>query len=267
MAGIGKQGLYAVRKFDDFRLIDYQYKPNLESPIHRDKYPRISILLSGALKESTRKEDAWGTSMSVVIKPPDIWHANQYGPKGTRIISIQSKWKDKWPDYLDASFLSRYQWFHGIRHTRATIKLLTELSHTSDQFTFEQTFINLLANLTQDLSIPKGEPPKWLSMIAQQLEDCCDQSLQVQTLARSADVHPVYLARIFRHYFNCSPKDYQHQFRMKRAIAQLTDPSPIVQVALNNGFADQSHFSRLFKANAGMSPGNFKKLIQSMQRF
>lgn len=255
-------GLLSQRHFDGFSLVDYRYPPAVRSDYHTDRYPKISIVLGGQLEERIKKSDVQASPMSVVVKPNDAVHANLFGPKESRIISIVASEADGWPRYLDQDFLNRYAWYHGAPTIRAVSDFLREFIQVQDMTELESAVIQLVAGLSQNPGVPSKCPPKWLREVAEQLEDCCDETLLIRQLARESDVHPVYLARVFRQYFHCNPKEYQYHFRLRKAMDHLTQERKLVQVALDNGFADQSHFSRIFKTSTGMSPGRFRKLVQ-----
>jgi AraC-like DNA-binding protein len=53
------------------------------------------------------------------------------------------------------------------------------------------------------------------------------------------------------------PHEYQLQVRIARAKSALRTGSPIAQVALDMGFADQSHFTRVFKRLVGGTPAQY----------
>jgi len=44
------------------------------------------------------------------------------------------------------------------------------------------------------------------------------------------------------------------------ARAQLAQHRPLVDVALETGFADQAHFTRMFKAAFGLTPARYGAL-------
>ena len=108
-------------------------------------------------------------------------------------------------------------------------------------------------------------PPDWLWRVKEQLDDEYQQLILVQDLAESVDLHPVYLARIFRKCFGCSIKDYLQIVRLKRAIQMVASGRlPLTQIAYENGFADQSHLNRQFRKYFRISPGKFRGLIQEV---
>lgn len=255
------RGLLSDRYFNGLRLVDYQYGAVEKSEFHTDKYPKISIVLGGQLEEKTMGANVSASPMSVVVKPPDALHANTFGPRGTRIISIIAADENGWPDYLNRAFLGQYAWYHGTPTIGAVSEFLKEFVQLQEASELETAVIQLVAGLSQDPGPPSTSPPRWLRQVAEQLEDCCDETIRIRQLAEESNVHPVYLARVFRQYFHCNPKQYQFHFRLRRALDHLTQEKTLVQVALDNGFADQSHFSRLFKLTTGMSPGHFRKLV------
>lgn len=79
-------------------------------------------------------------------------------------------------------------------------------------------------------------------------------------LARLVDVHPVTLARGFRRAYGESVGGYVRRLRVERAAAQLrTTTAPLSEIALAAGFADQAHFSNVFRRLMGMSPRQYRE--------
>jgi AraC family transcriptional regulator len=83
-------------------------------------------------------------------------------------------------------------------------------------------------------------------------------------LAQSVGVHPVTLARAFRHAFGCTVGEYVRSLRIERAAHQLAQTElSLAEIALGAGFSDQSHFSNLFRHHTGLSPSKFRRLVRS----
>jgi AraC-like DNA-binding protein len=69
-----------------------------------------------------------------------------------------------------------------------------------------------------------------------------------------------YFSYAFRQTVGCSP----HQWLLARRIALATDlllntDQPLSEIALVTGFADQSHFTRMFSRRMGASPAAWKR--------
>ena len=68
------------------------------------------------------------------------------------------------------------------------------------------------------------------------------------------------LARQFRVKYGTSPYRYLLMRRLDCARAQLSRSRPLVDVALEAGFADQAHFTRMFKTTFGLTPARYRAL-------
>src|SRR5262245_7101225 len=68
------------------------------------------------------------------------------------------------------------------------------------------------------------------------------------------------LARQFRVMYGTSPYRYLLMRRLDVARVQISQHRPLVAVALEMGFADQAHFTRMFKAAFGLTPARYSAL-------
>jgi AraC-like DNA-binding protein len=68
------------------------------------------------------------------------------------------------------------------------------------------------------------------------------------------------LARQFRVMCGTSPYRYLLMRRLDFAREQLSQGRSLVEVAIEAGFADQAHFSRMFKATFGITPARYRAL-------
>lgn len=85
------------------------------------------------------------------------------------------------------------------------------------------------------------------------------KDVKLDELAKVANLNRAYLIRAFKKTVGLPPHAYLTQLRLSEAKKQLAKGLPIAQVALNTGFADQSHFSRTFKHAYGMTPGAYSR--------
>lgn len=253
---------FLVNPAEHLFVIDQFYQPNLYYPVHTDKISKISIVLNGQLKESTGRQEVYAKTASLVVKPQSEQHTNTFGPKGARVISVLVK-DEYWLENDLNGILKRLQWFHDLQHARAGLRFVKELAEKPSANGLEENFIELLAAL--EYTVPeRGTPPLWLSAVKDRLKDESETPPSLKALAQWVGVHPVYLARIFRKYYHCSIKDFIRTFRVQQVIGQLSSSqTPLVQIAMDAGYADQSHFSRQFKGEMGMSPGAFRKFFRN----
>jgi AraC family transcriptional regulator len=80
-------------------------------------------------------------------------------------------------------------------------------------------------------------------------------------VAAAAGVHPVHLARVFRKQFGMTVGEYQRRLRLAWAGKELLrGDTDLATLALEAGFADQSHFTRAFRWMTGMTPGELRRV-------
>lgn len=70
-----------------------------------------------------------------------------------------------------------------------------------------------------------------------------------------AGVDPAHLARRLRAHYGMTAGAYLREIRVQRAAGALVRSSePLARIALDAGFADQSHFTRVFRTVHGITP-------------
>lgn len=107
------------------------------------------------------------------------------------------------------------------------------------------------------------QPPQWLRLAREQLDDALGYPVNVAEVARVVGVHPVHLSRVFRQHVGVSPADYLRRRRLEqsRALLQHTARS-LSDIADVCGFSDQSHFSNAFRAAHGVTPTTFRARVR-----
>src|SRR5947208_16562995 len=71
------------------------------------------------------------------------------------------------------------------------------------------------------------------------------------------------LSRQFRIMFGTSPYRYLLMRRLEFARERIHRELPLVEVALDAGFADQAHFTRAFRSASGLTPARYRALRAS----
>ncbi|WP_218667954.1 helix-turn-helix domain-containing protein [Sphingopyxis sp. KK2] len=104
----------------------------------------------------------------------------------------------------------------------------------------------------------------WQALKVQSFIDAhLSEPIQIQSLAAAARLSTSYFFRAFKGTFGTAPHHYVMQRRTDRAKQHLrSGEEPIAQVALNCGFSDQAHFSRVFARHTGLPPSAWRRLHQ-----
>jgi len=257
-------GIYRRRQFGPFHVLEAAYKPGLRMSPHEDGVAlRISIVLAGLVQEDSRGVTEFGSAASVVVKPSDVRHANVFGNEGAQLVSIVI------PEEVipDRRGLSEWTWHHGgpiSRDATSLVRIYRTESETAGAV--EACTYALLDTLREDTS-EAGAPaavPAWLRRVRERLHEEFAEAYSVAELAEEARVHPVYLTRLFRRHFQCSVTRYVQRLRVRYAAAVLASPRDrsVARLAQEAGFFDQSHFSRTFRNEFGLAPGQFRSIMR-----
>jgi AraC family transcriptional regulator len=101
-----------------------------------------------------------------------------------------------------------------------------------------------------------GLAPAARKRVLELIDARLEQRLSVDELAREVELSPSHFARAFKQATGRPPHQHILTLRLERARRLLEQPGASVSdVALRMGFADQAHFTRLFKRQFGVTPG------------
>jgi AraC family transcriptional regulator len=110
-------------------------------------------------------------------------------------------------------------------------------------------------------SVARGGLAPWQARIVKtHIDTHLDGSLRTKDLARLVQLSSFHFCRVFRVSFGHSPHTYVLRRRVERAqglilLSNLT----LGQIALDCGFADQAHFTKIFRRLCGESPGEWRR--------
>jgi AraC-like DNA-binding protein len=82
--------------------------------------------------------------------------------------------------------------------------------------------------------------------------------LSLEALAQRFGLSKYKLIRLFSRFTGVTPNKYLTILRVEQAKSLLAAGHPLVDVALEAGFYDQSHFAHYFQAYTGLTPGNYQ---------
>jgi AraC family transcriptional regulator len=102
--------------------------------------------------------------------------------------------------------------------------------------------------------------PWQLRRVTDFMRDNLPETLELAQLAAISGLSPSHFGRAFKGSTGLPPHRWHLTLRIERARAMLTDAgASLADVACATGFADQSHFTRVFSKIVGMSPGAWRR--------
>jgi transcriptional regulator GlxA family with amidase domain len=192
-------------------------------------------------------------------EPPGERHANRIETAGAHVLVVQPDLARVEELQLDAGLV------HDVRHfpRSPAVRLAAQMVHElrspdpATPIALEGLALELLALLTRTIYKRHGcsSTPPWLERAEDVLRCRFRDPLRVSSVANEVGVHPVHLARVFRAKHGVTLGTFVRQLRLQWAAEQLVKSDlSLATVALRAGFADQSHFGRLFKSSMGVTP-------------
>ena len=92
------------------------------------------------------------------------------------------------------------------------------------------------------------------------------ETITVENLANIAALSPSHFSRLFKQTIGQSPMHFVMTYRVEQAKKKLSHQDlPLIDIALECGFADQAHFSRVFKQTEGVTPKNYRASLLKKQ--
>jgi AraC family transcriptional regulator len=107
-----------------------------------------------------------------------------------------------------------------------------------------------------------GLAPSVLRRSIEFIQTHLETNLRLSDLAREAGISPSHLIRSFRQSTGKTPYQYLLHQRIERARSLMREHrTPLTQVALASGFADQHHLARVFRRITGVTPSSYRRSL------
>lgn len=138
------------------------------------------------------------------------------------------------------------------------------------EFRKEEIFLMLLGQLLRDNAGETPLPDAYkdesdIGAACAYLEEHSGEPVSLDQLGEVAGLSKYYLLRSFTKQKGISPYRYLETIRIANARKLLERNVPMIEVALQTGFADQSHFSRFFKRLIGVTPRQYAEIFGGRQ--
>lgn len=239
------------------------YPPGLRMPTHAHPSTGISLVLRGSLEEEVLTQRVVACAGSSVVKPAGTAHENRFGPAGAVLLNITFTEESRWLGEDAGLDFPTWAWFRSLEPYRIALQVLQCLGSCpgalDDRVTEFAASVGAAAETEGSARLPR-----WAGEVRACLEERASDALSVADLARSLDLHPVYLARQFRAYFGCSLSAYRRRARVLAAARLVSSHGmSLSRVAQEAGFSDHSHLCRELRRELCCSPSALRELLST----
>lgn len=243
-----------------FVVTEAHYAPRFALPAHVHDYACIEFVVAGTTTERVR-DVLWECGPdALIVKPAGESHANEYGPRGARLLLIGAE--PRFASLLEESRLVR----DAVLAARLR-RVHEELCEPDDValIAIEGLLLETVADLAR-VSGPK-RTSAWLAETRNYIASNFGAPLTLGMLADRVDVHPAHLARAFRSAFGVSVGDVIRRARVDFAMREIASTArPLRDIAASAGYADQSHMTREIRRRAGTTPAAFRASVRRAKR-
>ena len=232
-------------------------------PRHEHELAYVTVVLHGDYLEGDRGKLDELRPFTAVFNPAGTAHSTVIGPSGASFFTIELREENLRQLQMERRLPQRTTFDQGAGAMLwPGLRLYTAFkTQTADPLVLEAYVLEMVGSIS-GFESPDQSAPRWFGRVKERLHEGFRDRLRMRDLAHEAGVHPVHLARVFRKFENRTPGEYQQHLQVRAACELLRDADwSLAAIAADCGFADQSHFTRVFRRMAGTTPARFRQVV------
>jgi AraC family transcriptional regulator len=243
------------------------YRNELCIPKHEHANAFFNLVLEGTYTEVCGTRTQTRGPSTLAIHPSGEAHADHWHGSGGRVFHVEIPQSRLEQVRAYSPVLDSPGDFHG----GFPVWLVTRLhrEHLRNDGVSPLVMEGLVLEVLAECSRRRPgdfdrNPPRWLRQVRDLLQDRLAENLSHEMIAAAVGIHPVHMARVFRRHYGCTLGDFVRQLRVDFAARLLaTTDEPLAGIAITAGFSDQSHLTRTFKRQTGMTPAVYRTSCRS----
>ena len=233
---------------------------------HQHAYACFHYVLEGVYAEASRNGARLAPASCGLLKPPGLPHWNEftdqastlrieYPPESLRLVDRQL------PDGINLVSCPSL--------SRACTALTHELADMDDcsALAAEGLALEILATSVRQVGSLRSSheaAPPWLRRCEEMLRDGYRRTQRFTHIALELDVSRTHLATAFRAHHGCSMGEFVRKLRVDHVKREIANSNlALAQIAVEAGFADQSHCSRVFRRQTGVTPAQWSRQVRT----
>jgi AraC family transcriptional regulator len=248
----------------EIELQEIAYRAGLDLPRHAHPTAGFCLVLDGTYVERYGARSLDCRPRTVTFSPAGAEHRNVFAEAASHCFTIDVP--ARWIERLGASsmVLRDPVAFDGGALAPIAERLLREGRHGDDSapLIIEGLVLEMIgsaARNAREAGETKISPA--IRRARELLEAHFTEPISLSDVATATGRHPVYVATEFRRAYGETIGEFVRRLRVESACRDLADPErPLADVALAAGFANQSHFTRVFRRAVGLTPAAYRDL-------
>lgn len=249
------------RRVGGLILSDTHYRPELRVPPHVHQRAYFGFLVGGGYWEELGRRAVTCGPLSVVFHPPREVRRGHISERGARLFHAELP--DSWMERVRELGVVPDE---ALDHHRGPLVGLARSLYrefrqpdASSPLVIEGIALEMLGWLLRGRAASDRQTP-WIARARELLHARALATPSLDEIAAELDVSPVRLARAFRRTYGESPGEYLRRERIRAACERLAEPHlSLAAIAAELGFSDQSHFTRVFRKQVGITPGAWRR--------
>ena len=249
-----------VGSFEVTRLV---FPPNFRHGSVEPERGYLVVVLDGAVNKSFAAATTTLSRSSIGTLPAGATHTSVFASQSTQVVAVRPT--DGQASALFGTLLSQRRHLQAAVSTTLGWRIACELESrdASWALALEGLVLQLLATVDRASVGPLPRATEWLGTARDLMHERVPDHPSLAELAATVGRHPTHVARAFRREYGVTLAEYSRALRLDWARTQIAlGETSLARVALDAGFADQSHFTRAFRCLVGVTPGRYRELAK-----
>jgi AraC family cel operon transcriptional repressor len=239
---------------------------------HGDFYDVLTVT-EGVVEHRTQSErHVIGPGSAVIVRPGDSHQLSTLGAGRAEIIniafpmrswdafcslvapSVPREWTEA-PDPFVVDF-EQHRWPQALDLFETT---LVRFQYDTSALGLVR-FLSAFIDLAERREVGTRDWPAWLAAACNDMQVEENLRLGLPRLVELCNVSSSHLVRTFQRWLGCTPIAWVTETRIAHAAHLLgTTSQPIGVISARCGFASQAYFSRVFRAQRGVTPREYRQ--------
>jgi AraC family transcriptional regulator len=240
-------------------LSDVRHTEAVSVALHSHEVPYFSLLLDGSYSERSQDFAVRYEPYTVVFHDALTEHSDAIADGGCRMFFVELL--APWIDIVAASVRPAHLFeMDGSAPAWLILRLHREFlsGDAASALTVESVLFELCDYLS-DSTRSAAQEPAWVGEAEELFRTHLAERIDLSAVAQQIGVNPAHLCRTFRRFRRRTIGDYVVGLRVQFVCRKLLETrDSLTTIAVEAGFADQSHMTRIFKRITGVPPGVYR---------